>query len=115
MGAANLSVNVSMKGNVAVVECVGDIDAHTSSQLRDAIDKNVAAGHVKIVFDFSKLNYISSAGIGVLNAALNTVKSKNGKMAIAAPGDAVRDTLEVMYFHKKVDIHLTVDDAVKRV
>jgi anti-sigma B factor antagonist len=115
MGAANLSVNVSMKSGVAILECVGDIDAHTSSQLRDVIDKNVAAGNVKIVFDFSKLNYISSAGIGVLNAALNTVKSTNGKMAIAVCSDAVRDTLEVMYFHKKVDIHLTVDDAVKRV
>ncbi|HEY1406600.1 MAG TPA: STAS domain-containing protein, partial [Spirochaetota bacterium] len=80
---------------------------------KEAIDKAVASGKTKIVFDFSGLNYISSAGIGVLNAALNVLKGKGGAMAIAGAGSTVRDTLDVMYFTKKVDLFPTVADAIK--
>ena len=115
MGVASLSINESVRDGVTVMELTGDIDAHTSPRLKEAIDKAIVQNKIRIVFDFTHLSYISSAGIGVLNAALNTLKGRNGKMAIAGAGKAVRDTLEVMYFTRKVDIFPTVGEAVKLV
>ena len=115
MGDATLVINETDQNGVRVLTLVGDVDAHTSAQLKDAIDRSVAAGAVRIVYDFAKLNYISSAGIGVLNAALNAVKAKGGNMFIASPTKTVFDTLEVMYFTKKVTVYPTVSDAVKNI
>jgi anti-sigma B factor antagonist len=115
MGVASLSIKESEKNGVMIIELTGDVDAHTSPRLKEAIDKAIALNKLKIVFDFTHLNYISSAGIGVLNAALNSLKGRSGKMAIAGAGNAVRDTLEVMYFTKKVDLFPSVNEAVKLV
>jgi anti-sigma B factor antagonist len=115
MGVASLTISESVRDGVTILELKGDIDAHTSPHLKEAIDKAIALGKLKIVFDFTNLNYISSAGIGVLNAALNVLKGRNGKMAIAGASKAVRDTLEVMYFTRKVDLFPSVGEAVKLV
>jgi anti-anti-sigma factor len=100
---------------VRIISPAGDIDAHTSPLFREAIDRNIKAGNTRIVFDFTSLNYISSAGIGVLIATLNALKQSGGRMAIACAGSAVLDTLEVMYFTKKVparkDIRASITDV----
>jgi anti-anti-sigma factor len=95
-----------------IISPAGDIDAHTSPLFKEAIDKNIKAGNTHIVFDFTSLNYISSAGIGVLNAALNTLKQSGGRMAIACAGAAVLDTLEIMYFTRKVPARKDIRSAI---
>lgn len=115
MGEAVLQITEKLSEGVYVIALSGDIDAHTSPSFRDVIDKNISSGNIRIVFDFSSLNYISSAGIGVLNAALHTVKSKGGKMSIACASKTVYDTLDVMYFTKKIAVKDTLDSAIKEV
>lgn len=115
MGQASLTISDSQQGAAHVIALNGDVDAHTAPSLKEAIDKAVASGKVKIVFDFSKVNYISSAGIGVLNAALNTVKGKGGKMSIFGANKTVWDTLDVMYFTKKIQVFTQLADSVKEV
>lgn len=102
MSEAILKINESVKEGVCVITPSGDIDAHTAPLFKEAIERNINSGNIRIVFDFSSLNYISSAGIGLLNAALNSVKGKGGKISIACASPSVHDTLDVMYFTKKV-------------
>jgi anti-sigma B factor antagonist len=113
MSEAQLSIAEKNEKGVCVISITGDIDAHTAPALKSAIDKAISSGKIKIVFDFSKLNYISSAGIGVFNAALNDIKGKSGSMGIANANKVIEDTLDVMYFTRKVRLYLTVDDAIK--
>jgi anti-anti-sigma factor len=108
-----LKINEAAVGRSVVIELMGDVDAGTAPDLKKALDAQLSKGVKSIVMDFSGLNYISSAGIGVLNAALHSLKTSGGKMAIANPGKAVKDTLDVMYFSKKVPIYSTVDSALK--
>jgi anti-sigma B factor antagonist len=113
MSEAQLSISEKNEKGICVLACEGDIDAHTAPVLKNAMDKAIAAGKVRIVCDFAKCNYISSAGIGVLNAALSDVKGKNGSLGIARANKMVEDTLDIMYFTRKVRLYPTVDDAVK--
>ncbi len=115
MGDAILKITEKMTDGVCVITPSGDIDAHTASSFKDAIDNNIAAGNLRIVFDFSSLNYISSAGIGVLNAALHALKGKGGKMSIACANKIVFDTLDVMYFTKKISVKNDIVSSVKEV
>jgi anti-anti-sigma factor len=113
MGDAQLKISETEEGGFTILHLDGDIDAHTSPVLKDAIDKVLTRKKINIIFDFAKLNYISSAGIGILNAALNSIKGLKGKMGIAGANKTVHDTLEVMYFSRKVGIFPTIGEAVK--
>ena len=113
--ADNLKLSEAIKGDVCVIKIAGEMDAHTSPAIKDHIEKKANTGIAKFVFDFAELSYISSAGIGVLNATLNIVKAKNGKMSIANANKAVWDTLDVMYFTKKVPIQKDIESAIKAV
>lgn len=115
MNDAVLKISESMNDGVCIISAAGDIDAHTAPLFKEAIDKNISAGNVLIIFDFKSLNYISSAGIGLLNAALNTLKSKGGKMSIACASPTVTDTLDVMYFTKKVPARKDIQSAITAV
>jgi anti-anti-sigma factor len=113
MGTAELKISESVSGSVTILALSGDVDAHTAPVLKDASEKCAAAGKLRIVFDFSGCAYISSAGIGVLNALLNALKSKGGALAIAGANKTIADTLEVMYFTKKVMLYPDTATAVK--
>ncbi len=115
MGEAILKITEKITDGVCIMELSGDIDAHTSPSFKEAIDKNISAGNTRIVFDFSGLNYISSAGIGVLNAALHAVKGKGGKMSIACANKVVYDTLDVMYFTKKITVKSDINSSITEV
>lgn len=115
MAEAILSITEKFNDGVCIISLSGDIDAHTSPSFKESIEKNISSGNVKIVFDFSNLNYISSAGIGVLNAALHSVKGKGGRMAIACANKIVYDTLDVMYFTKKISVKSDLNSAIQEV
>ncbi len=115
MGEAILKITERITDGVCIIGLSGDIDAHTSPAFKEAIDKNISAGNTRIVFDFTGLNYISSAGIGVLNAALHVIKEKDGKMSIACVNKVVYDTLDVMYFTKKITIKNDINSSIAEV
>lgn len=115
MGEAVLKIMEKNSGGACIISPVGDIDAHTAPVFRESIEKNIAAGKILLVFDFSGLNYISSAGIGVLNAALHSLKEKGGKMSIASANKTVYDTLDVMYFTKKIPVRNDIDSSIREV
>jgi anti-sigma B factor antagonist len=115
MGEAILKITEKITDGVCIIGLSGDIDAHTSPTFKEAIDNNISAGNIRIVFDFSDLNYISSAGIGVLNAALHAVKGKGGKMSIACANKIVYDTLDVMYFTKKITVKNDLNSSIAEV
>lgn len=115
MGEPLLKITEKTQDGVCVITLTGDIDAYTAPSFKDAIDKVFSAKKFRIVFDFANVNYISSAAIGVLNAALHTIKSNDGKMSIACAGKTVRDTLDVMYFTKKVTVTTSLATSIKEV
>lgn len=115
MGEAVLKISEKVSDGVCIIAPSGDIDAHTATVFKETIDKSIAAGKILIVFDFSGLNYISSAGIGVLNAALHSVRERGGRMSIACASKIVYDTLDVMYFTKKITVKNDVESSISEV
>ncbi|MCX7679679.1 MAG: STAS domain-containing protein [Spirochaetes bacterium] len=112
MSNATLQITESSKDSIHIISLVGEIDAKTAPHLKQALDSALASGKRKIALDFTSLTYISSAGIGVLNAFLHALKNSNGTMVIANPSKTVRDTLDVMYFSKKVSVYPDLSSAI---
>ena len=81
----------------------GRLDTITSPGLDSKI-KEVVDDAKKLVFDFSGLEYISSAGLRVLLGTLQIMEEKNGEMVICNLTEPVRVVFELTGFARLFDI-----------
>lgn len=70
----------------------GRLDTNTSPDLESALKYD---GVSEVVFDFSGLEYISSAGLRVLMTAQKTMAAAGGKVLVTSPNDMVRGVLDM--------------------
>ena len=74
----------------------GRIDTNTSPELDKAVNESID-GVTNLIFDFEKVEYISSAGLRVLLSAQKKM-NKQGTMKVINVGDAIMEIFEVTGF-----------------
>jgi anti-sigma B factor antagonist len=74
----------------------GRLDTMTAPELEEEL-KNSLEGAETLTFDFSKLEYISSAGLRVLLSAHKIMSTKGG-MKVTHVNDIVREVFDVTGF-----------------
>ncbi len=74
----------------------GRLDTTTSPTLEEVL-KTSLDGITDLVFDFSKLEYISSAGLRLLLWAQKAM-NKQGEMAVEGANDSIREVFEITGF-----------------
>ena len=84
--------------SVALIYLDGDLDAHTFPELQDTLYDFLKKGTVRVVLECSKLNYISSAGIGVLNQMSRDFRSKDGDVRLADLSEKIAAMFELLGF-----------------
>ncbi len=82
----------------------GRLDTNTSPQLEELVDTSLD-GVEKLVFDMADLEYISSAGLRVLLAALQIMEDQ-GEMVLRNVCEEIMDVLEITGFIED----LTIED-----
>lgn len=82
----------------------GRVTAQNSNELGDEV-KSAISGTENLVFDFDKLEYISSSGLRVLLFAQKEM-NKRGKMSIVNVSPEVYDVLKAIGFTGISDIFL---------
>lgn len=91
-----LNINKTLSDNKLTLALDGRVDTTTAPELEQAVKSNLD-GVTELVLDFSKLNYISSAGLRVLLSS-QKVMNKQGSMTITNVNDIVMEILEVTGF-----------------
>lgn len=69
-------------GNAVVMELHGFLDAHTAPELEKIFTDLIGKGKFNIVVNFDRLNYISSAGLGVFMAYIDEIRSNHGDIKV---------------------------------
>ena len=90
-------------GNELVLVVEGRLDTSTAPSLESKVNE-IIANTENLVFDFSKLEYISSAGLRVL-LSTQKVMNKQGKMVVKNVKPEIMEVFEITGF---VDI-LTIE------
>jgi anti-sigma B factor antagonist len=101
------AIQTSLENDLSIVALEGFVDAHTAPQFENAIQKAVDSGSVRIVVDCEKLNYISSAGLGVFMSFIEEVRDRGGDIKICGLTPKVKHTFEILGFQ---DIFEMLDD-----
>lgn len=74
----------------------GRLDTNTSPKLEAELKRSLS-GITELEFDFSEVEYISSAGLRVLLAAQKVMK-RQGTMVLRGVSDAVMEVFEITGF-----------------
>ena len=107
-----MEVNVFEMHRATLVEISGRVDSTNASQLGDALNEQIDAGRHHLVVDLSRVEYISSAGLRELVAALKKVKALNGDLRLATPSERVREVLTLAGLDAIFQIFPTQVEAV---
>jgi anti-sigma B factor antagonist len=85
-----------LRNGVALLALKGELDAHTSPDLENAIADLFKNSTVKIILDLQGVSYVSSQGIGVLISALSQAHDRKGGIVLMRPGTMVKEVLEML-------------------
>ncbi|MCR5544486.1 MAG: STAS domain-containing protein [Eubacterium sp.] len=97
-----LNVEKKLNGSELVVEVGGRLDTSTSPELEKEL-KDSLGGIDKLVLDFAKLEYISSAGLRVLLATQKTINGQ-GEMKIINVSETIMEIFDMTGFSDILDI-----------
>ena len=92
----------NIDGNKATMEIIGWLDTQTAPQLGEELSK-LSDDITSLVFDFAKLEYISSAGLRQVVSAYKKMSCKDG-IKIINVSDEVFDVFKLTGFDQKINI-----------
>lgn len=102
----------SDSGKVKVISALGRIDAERLAEFQTLYTTLLQEGAVHMVLDFSKLAYLSSAGLsGILNLG-KQLRARHGKLALLVPAGPIRKVMELSGFTQMFSITDTLQEAV---
>jgi len=96
-----MTLNTKFEENICIIEIEGSIDALTAQTLEQAVN-DAAPKCEKMIFDMSKVDYISSGGLRVVVGANHTVGKGNLTLRGLAPN--VLEIFRLTGFTKYLDI-----------
>ena len=98
---------------VVIISVIGSIDAITAPEVSENINLQIANEEVKLVMDFSRVDYTSSAGLRVLLGAIKETRAKNGDIRLAKIQPDVKKVLTLSGFANIMKIFPDVESAVQ--
>jgi len=102
------------KNESSILYLEGFLDAHTSIELEKAFEKLISDKKYKVVINFSRLSYISSAGLGVFMAYIETLRNNGGDIKLSAMSEKIYNIFDMLGFPILFEIYKTESEALMK-
>ncbi len=111
-----MSVGFKTLNNCLIVEIDGEIDHHFVDNVKKSIDSQaVQKGYSNIIFDFKNVDFMDSAGIGMIIGRYKFTKKNGGITSVACLSDNLKRIMMVSGLYRIIKIYNTVEEATKAV
>ena len=98
-----MELSIAGKYRTLVVKLSGDLDHHSAGKLREKIDRELErTGAVNVAFDFGRVSFMDSSGIGLIMGRYKVVHALGGKIVIYGLSENVRRIIEMSGIDKLV-------------
>ncbi len=97
-----MKINKTINDNVMMIAVSGRLETTTAPEL-EAVVKSELDGITDLTFDFSELDYISSAGLRVILTAQKKMNSQ-GAMKVTGANEIVREIFDITGFSEILTI-----------
>lgn len=100
----------TLPGGLAVVRVSGPMTLGSSLKMVESqIHSTIAAGARKIALDLAQVDYVDSAGLGLLVHLFGVLREKGGTLRLSGVSQRVMTMLQIT----KTDTVLTIDSDVQ--
>ncbi len=93
-----MNVPLETRGEVTILQPEGRLDTATAVPLEAAVIERLQAGCNRLVFDLSRIDYISSAGLRVILLAGKKLRATQGTLVLCGLREEVRAVFEMSGF-----------------
>jgi len=100
-----MSVDISVNGEVTIAYLIGEIDHHTATAMRTAID-NAAELNMPslLVLDFTRVSFMDSSGIGLVMGRYRNLARRGAKLHITGASPQIYKVMKLSGLEKLATI-----------
>ena len=101
------------KEKAMIVEICGEIDHRCAEETRENIDKEFERSICKhIIFDFVKVDFMDSSGIGMIIRRYKIAERKGGKVIACNIQSEVKKIFEISGLYRIIECFDNIDEAI---
>lgn len=111
-----MQIEFEMTDDILISNLDGELDHHTSAIIREEIDKTIDAFHSKhLIFNFKKVTFMDSSGIGVIMGRYNKILQLGGKLVITGCNEYIDRILGMAGIYTIADRMNTVGESIEKI
>lgn len=110
----DFNVETREDDHVNVIDLHGYLDAHTAPELENVFTKLIDSRKYNVVVNFEDLAYISSAGLGVFMAYVETMRENNGDIKFSNMSPKVYNIFDLLGFPMLYEFFKDEKEAVQK-
>ncbi len=108
-----MEITLIPKHRMVVVRISGEIDHHIAGNVRSLLEKEIKrSGAINIAFDFGRVTFMDSSGIGMILGRYKTVKSLGGNIIIYDVSEQVLRLLKMAGIQNLVIVSDTLQKGI---
>ena len=110
---ANLILEDCVINGVVVISLVGSLDTTNANTLKELMDRHLDDGRSKFLLDYRRVEYISSAGWGVLLGRIKRIRERAGELIIAGMTPEIESIFKILELDRVITTMPTLDEAAE--
>jgi anti-anti-sigma factor len=100
------------RSGVTILTVSGRLDSETFIYAKDKIGTLIGSGKYRFIMDLSDVDFISSAGWGVIVGFLNTARQNHGDIKVCAMKEHILEVFRIMELDNIINSYRNVNEAV---
>jgi anti-anti-sigma factor len=109
-----VNISIDKRGNLAVIGVSGRVDTTSAPQLEERLLERISLGDTRVIVDFARVEYISSAGLRSLTIAAKKASASGGKLCCSSLNGVVKKVFEISGFATLLPVYDSVEAAVEK-
>lgn len=108
-----MNITTRDTGKVCIVRIDGDLDGQTAPAAQQQLVQLVRDGATRMLIDFERLAFISSAGLRTLLVTAKEIQQVNGTLRIYAANASVSEVFSMAGFDTIITVVATEQEALQ--
>lgn len=98
--------------NVWVLKPLGRIDASCSGLVKDKVLSMIDDNKIRLLLDFTAVDFIDSSGLGTLVSCLNTINKAGGALKLCSFQENPKHVFEMTRLDRVFEVFEDCDEAI---
>lgn len=107
-----MKIDKRIESDVAILTPTGRIDPSTMGNFSESLITTIDEGYKKVLVDFSKTEYMSSAGIRAIVEGMKKLEGLGGTLAFCTPSENLQELFSVVQLDKVIKIYKSEFEAL---